>query len=146
MHKIQSAKGPLSLSFHLVPKLLRPLVRHWCPRAFVISFKVLLHTLSPNDSSIFAFVLQLETDESILLEKAQHALRKYGHRLVIANILSTRKQRVLLVQESQQEEITISDADDLEIESKIVENVVMKHEDFISSCTHSDPRSLPSLP
>lgn len=41
MHKIQSAKGPLSLSFHLVPKLLRPLVRYWCPKAFVISFKVM---------------------------------------------------------------------------------------------------------
>lgn len=89
-------------------------------------------------------LLQLETDESILLVKAQHALRKYGHRLVIANLLSTRKQRVLLVEESQQEEITISDADELEIESKIVENVVMKHADFISSAIHSHPESLPS--
>ena len=36
-HKIQSTDGPLSLSFHLVPKMLRPLVRDWCPRAFVVS-------------------------------------------------------------------------------------------------------------
>ena len=58
--------------------------------------------------------MQLETDEAILLEKAQHALQKYGHRLVIANLLSTRKQRVLLVEESQHEEIIISESDGLE--------------------------------
>lgn len=77
--------------------------------------------------------LQLETDERILLEKAQFALQKYGHRLVIANILSTRKQRVLLVEESGHEEILVSDSNGLEIESKIVEKVVRKHQEFISS-------------
>lgn len=81
--------------------------------------------------------MQLETDESILLEKAQHALKKYGHRLVIANLLSTRKQRVLLVEESQHEDIKVSEADGLEIESKIVEKVVEKHQQFIFSLTEA---------
>lgn len=112
-HKIQSNQGPLSLHLELVPKLLRPLVRHWCPNAFVISFK-------------------LETDESILLEKARVALNKYGHKLVIANILQTRKHRVVLVEEFDDEEVCIKDEDGIEIESVIVTKVVEKHKAFMS--------------
>ena len=97
----------------LVPKLLRPLVRHWCPNAFVISFK-------------------LETDESILLEKARFALNKYGHKLVIANILHTRKHSVVLVEEFESEEVHVKDEDGIEIESVIVTKVVDKHKAFMS--------------
>ena len=74
-HKIQSADGPFNLQLHLVPKMLKPLVKDWVPDAYVISFK-------------------LETDPDLLIPKAMKALQTYEHRLVIANILETR-QKVL---------------------------------------------------
>lgn len=113
-HKIQSNQGPLRLHLELVPKVLRPLVRHWCPHAFVISFK-------------------LETDESILLQKARKALNNYGHKLVIANILQSRKYRVVLVEEFEDEEVCVREEDGIEIESVIVTKVVEKHNKFRSS-------------
>ena len=39
-HKIQSVNGPLQISLHLVPKMLKPLVSEWAPQAFIVSFKV----------------------------------------------------------------------------------------------------------
>ena len=61
-----------------VPKFLKRLVDQWAPEAMIISFK-------------------LETDPSILTEKARHALRKYAHHLVIGNLLTTRKWEVVFV-------------------------------------------------
>ena len=113
-HKIQSNTGPLYLHLELVPKILRPLVRHWCPNAFVISFK-------------------LETDESILLEKARKALNKYGHKLVVANMLHSRSYRVVLVEEDHFEEVNVKPGEGIEIESIIVKKVVNKHELFMSN-------------
>lgn len=48
------------ITFELVPKMLRPLTSKWAPNAYIVSFK-------------------LETDNNVLLEKAQHALHKYNH-------------------------------------------------------------------
>lgn len=90
-----------------MPKILRPLVKHWVPDAFVISFK-------------------LETDENILLNKSRIALKNYGHHLVIANILNTRRFKATIVEESSHEDITMS-AGDGDIEAIIVERVVKKH-------------------
>lgn len=113
IHKIQSSE-PLRLHFELVPKVLRPLVKFWVPDAFVISFK-------------------LETDENILLSKARKALTKYGHKLVIANELNTRKDKVTLVTETDSEVIKVdSQLNNVEIEKFIVENVVQRHQDFIT--------------
>jgi phosphopantothenoylcysteine synthetase/decarboxylase len=70
-HKIQSSDGGLSLTLAKVPKILKPLVREWTPRGFVVSFK-------------------LETDEALLKGKALRSLETYGHQIVIGNILSTR--------------------------------------------------------
>lgn len=64
-----------------VPKFLKLLVDRWAPRAMIISFK-------------------LETDPSILSEKATSALKKYSHHLVIGNLLNTRKWEVLFVSAS----------------------------------------------
>ena len=61
-----------------VPKFLKSLVDGWAPEGMIVSFK-------------------LETDPSLLVEKAQHALRKYSHHLVIGNLLSTRKWEVVFV-------------------------------------------------
>ena len=73
----------------------------------------------------------METDEGILVAKAQAALRKYGHRLVIANLLSSRKTHVLLLHaDGKQEEVRASEGE--EIEEGIVSRVVACHASFRS--------------
>lgn len=115
-HKI-SSDTQLSLTFHLVPKVLKPLVVLWVPRAFVISFK-------------------LETNESILLDKARGALDNYKHHWVIANDLNTRKEKVILVSKTEREEIKMSPeelAGGIEIEQRIVARLTKLHEAFVNS-------------
>lgn len=67
-----------------VPKFLKRLVDGWAPQGMIISFK-------------------LETDPSILTTKAQYALKKYAHHLVIGNLLLTRKWEVVFVSNLQGE-------------------------------------------
>ncbi|CAG8767610.1 6264_t:CDS:2, partial [Acaulospora morrowiae] len=71
-HKIQSGEGALTLKMDQVPKFLKPMVMNWVPRGFIVSFK-------------------LETDSNLLVDKARHALTRYGHQIVIGNLLETRK-------------------------------------------------------
>lgn len=40
---------------------------------------------------------QLETDPSILIPKARAALTRYGHQIVVGNLLETRKHEVVFV-------------------------------------------------
>jgi phosphopantothenate-cysteine ligase len=68
----------LIIDLEPVPKFLKALVDGWAPEAMIVSFK-------------------LETDPSILCQKAQHALEKYQHHLVIGNLLNTRKWEVVFV-------------------------------------------------
>lgn len=80
-HKIQSSEvGAQGLTLQLAktPKMLGALRRAWAPRAFVVGFK-------------------LETDEAILVAKAAKSIASYGLHAVVANILETRKERVLIV-------------------------------------------------
>ena len=58
-----------------VPKMLVPLAQQWKGESALVSFK-------------------LETDSKILVAKARKALDKYGHKLVIGNLLDTRKREV----------------------------------------------------
>ena len=80
-HKIQSSEveagGFLTLRLSKTPKMLGALRRSWAPRAFVVGFK-------------------LETEESILVSKAAKSIASYGLHAVVANILETRKERVLI--------------------------------------------------
>lgn len=117
-HKIQSSEGAPKLQLHLVPKMLSPLVRHWVPDAYVISFK-------------------LETDAELLLKKAEKALETYQHRMVIANLLDKRKKWVQIVKRSDGDNdknlvsvIEMSDSEmkeGKEIEEKIVHMLVELH-------------------
>ncbi|KAK3064013.1 hypothetical protein LTS18_010943 [Coniosporium uncinatum] len=68
----------LVIDLEPVPKFLKRLVDGWAPNALIVSFK-------------------LETDPSILVEKAKYALNKYQHDLVIGNLLTTRKWEVVFV-------------------------------------------------
>ncbi|KAA8645803.1 hypothetical protein EYZ11_011203 [Aspergillus tanneri] len=62
-----------------VPKFLHRLVDGWAPDgSMIVSFK-------------------LETDPSLLVYKAQTALQRYAHHLVIGNLLSTRKWEVVFI-------------------------------------------------
>ena len=68
----------LMIDLDPVPKFLKTLVDGWAPQAMIVSFK-------------------LETDHSILIGKAQTALDRYSHHLVIGNLLSTRKWEVVFI-------------------------------------------------
>ncbi|KZV72733.1 DFP-domain-containing protein [Peniophora sp. CONT] len=77
-HKIQSGKGSLLIEMDQVPKILKPMVDEWAQDGFVVSFK-------------------LETDDTLLIPKAQAALERYGHQIVIGNDLHRRKYEVVFV-------------------------------------------------
>ncbi|MCJ1462085.1 hypothetical protein MMC07_000685 [Pseudocyphellaria aurata] len=82
-HKIQSSETSnlgkkLVIDLDPVPKFLKSLVEGWAPEGMIVSFK-------------------LETDPTILVSKAQAALRRYSHHLVIGNLLSTRKWEVVFI-------------------------------------------------
>ncbi|KAJ2491903.1 Phosphopantothenate--cysteine ligase cab2 [Coemansia sp. RSA 2050] len=119
-HKIQSATGDLTLHMNQVPKFLRPLVKNWAPLCFIVSFK-------------------LETDPELLGPKARHALEKYGHQVVIANMLHTRKYQVWLFtkEEAMRPAIIQISKEDLEagrdIEQDLVEELARRHQQYISS-------------
>ncbi|XP_060714101.1 phosphopantothenate--cysteine ligase isoform X2 [Tachysurus vachellii] len=115
-HKIQSSNGPLQISMKMVPKILKPLVKDWAPKAFVTSFK-------------------LETDPSILLERARCALDTYKHQAVVANVLDTRHGYVVVVTKDSQKELVLTDEEaqrEVEIEEKIVKNLSHAHTQFIN--------------
>lgn len=116
-HKIQSGSGSnkLEVKMHPVPKFLRFLVDTWAPEASIISFK-------------------LETDPSILIDKARVALQRYNHQLVIANLLSTRKRSVAFVTSKTVEWLHLSDDDivkKVEIEQYIVSRAISLHKERI---------------
>lgn len=57
-HKIQSSQGKPQIGLENTPKMLYMVTKQWAPQAYNVSFK-------------------LETDTSILLDKATSAIRKY---------------------------------------------------------------------
>ena len=84
-HKIQSSSEKpgtgkqLVINLDPVPKFLSKLVSSWAPReSMIVSFK-------------------LETDPDLLVSKAEQALDRYGHDLVIGNLLTTRKWEVVFI-------------------------------------------------
>ncbi|XP_047531612.1 phosphopantothenate--cysteine ligase [Vanessa atalanta] len=115
-HKMQSASGPPVIQLNLVPKMLAPLVNLWVPEAYVVSFK-------------------LETDENLLITKARAALEKYKHKMVVANLLQTRHQRVILVSPDANQEIVLTREEvhaGVDIEATIVAEIVRLHGDHIA--------------
>lgn len=112
-HKIQSNISP-KISLQLVPKILKPLVSSWVTKGYVVSFK-------------------LETDESLLIPKSRDALAKYDHKLVIANMLESRRKQVVLVTPTTVDEINLTNEQvrsGLEIERLIVEEICIRHEEY----------------
>ncbi|XP_076455635.1 phosphopantothenate--cysteine ligase-like [Babylonia areolata] len=113
-HKIQSSEKPLQLSLQLVPKMLKPLVKDWLPDAFVVSFK-------------------LETDKAILIQKARKSLEQYQHKVVVANVLDTRKMEVVLVTMETEQTIRLSAEEassGKEIEETLIKTLMALHDKF----------------
>lgn len=113
-HKIQAQpSGKLVVDLEAVPKFLRRLVDNWAPRAMIVSFK-------------------LETDHTILIKKANEALKRYHHQLVIGNLLQSRKTEVVFVTpDGAQLWVKLSpeqQAKHVEIESLIIPAVIEQHE------------------
>ena len=75
------------------------------------------------------------TRPSILLKKVKKALETYQHRVVVANLLHTRKERVILVDQSGTEKHVVMSKEELEkgleIEEKIVESLRAQHVEFV---------------
>lgn len=100
-----------------VPKIIKPLVKEWAPHAFTVSFK-------------------LETDPALLVTKSKAALDRYGHQIVIANMLDTRKHVVWFITHTDEKCIRLSEeqiGNEMEIEDQIVGELIGVHESFISS-------------
>uniref|UniRef100_A0A0N5AGX1 DFP domain-containing protein n=1 Tax=Syphacia muris TaxID=451379 RepID=A0A0N5AGX1_9BILA len=110
IHKI-SSNDSLRLTLEVVPKMLKSLVNEIVPESFIISFK-------------------LETNEALMLKKSHEALEKYGHNLVIANLLEKRKEWVVLVTKEEHNVIYLSEEQKqkgVEIEELIVKHVERMH-------------------
>ncbi len=73
-----SPTGELVLRLSPTPKALSALSRAWCPGCMVVSFK-------------------LETDESLLMQKARAALEGTAVACVVANLLDSRHSEVRLL-------------------------------------------------
>lgn len=115
-HKLQSSEGVPNIRLQLVPKILAPLVFKWLPEAYTISFK-------------------LETDAAILMKKCHDALNKYKHRVVVGNMLQTRRTTVHVVTPSEEYKLELTPQDvesGKEIEEKIVIDMARRHGEFIS--------------
>ena len=77
---------------------------------------------------------ELETDEALLVPKSRAALERYGHQVVISNLLNTRKQSVSLITKTNTENIYITAqqlADGHEIEQRIIEKLINIHQNII---------------
>ncbi|OZJ05464.1 hypothetical protein BZG36_01661 [Bifiguratus adelaidae] len=134
-HKIQSSEGALTLHLDQVPKFLKPLVSQWASESFIVSFKAshASYITCPSGTHLFA---QLETDSRLLVPKARAALTRYGHQIVIGNMLTTRKRDVTLITKEDDVEIHLTDQelrDEVEIEERIVKELYKRHGMFIST-------------
>ncbi|XP_037093994.1 phosphopantothenate--cysteine ligase-like isoform X2 [Pollicipes pollicipes] len=109
-HKVSGGDQPLTLHLQPVPKALARLTADWCPAAFVATFK-------------------LETDERVLVARARAALARYGHQLVVANLLQTRRQRVTMVTPAAAD--AVERRGDAELEEAIVADLVRRHQEFV---------------
>ena len=121
IHKLQSG-GTLKLQMDPVPKCLKIIRDTWAPNAYCISFK-------------------LETEPSLLFQKAKHAMNTYGVHMVIGNLLSTRYSKVWILthnQNHEMKEITNhvpqhSNLQQPPLEEAIISHVVDTHFEYISN-------------
>jgi phosphopantothenate---cysteine ligase (ATP) len=131
--KIQSGTDPLTLNLLPVPKMLGRVRNEWAPSAMLVSFK-------------------LETDMTILKEKATRAIEKYSCHLVVGNILETRYDKVWVLEPDVLDSTKSNSAQDLSwneisrprgtdpdiLESSLVDHLTRLHFEFISANFNAD--------
>lgn len=74
----------------------------------------------------------------MLVPKARQALEKYGHQIVIGNMLSTRKKTVTFITQDSERVLSLEQEEldnDVEIESKIVPELIRYHRAWINHGT-----------
>lgn len=112
------ADNTLTITLYPVPKVIPTLRKEWCPNAFVISFK-------------------LETDSSILRQKATMAMERNGVHLVIGNELKTRYEKVFILSRSKTS--TIINESSNETLASNSESVSNKNEEYnLTEVTSAD--------
>ncbi|KAK2114387.1 hypothetical protein P7K49_008653 [Saguinus oedipus] len=110
-YKIQSSGGPLQITTKMVSKNASPLVKDCAPKAFIISFK-------------------LETDPSIVINRAWKALEVYQRQAVVANLLESRQSFMVIITKDSETNLLLSGKETekyIEIEEKIVDNLQSRH-------------------
>jgi phosphopantothenate-cysteine ligase len=112
-NKIQSRGDEMRIELSKTPKALGVIRHVWLPRAMIVSFK-------------------LETDESILLDKARAAVESYDVDCVVANLLQTRKDVVQLVRANQPPLVLRRDSsfEGARIETKLIQTLVTLHDEL----------------
>jgi len=90
-------------------------------------------------------LFQLETDQDLLIPKAQAALERYGHQVVIGNNLHRRKFEVVFVSRNNDSKTSVQFAESWlkidpsgiepmrEIEEDIVDELVKRHTKWIQA-------------
>ncbi len=79
----------------------------------------------------------METDEDILAQKAQRALESYGVNLVVANLLQTYKDKVILFTGDGKQVPIVRDADHNDIELNLVRSCIEHHTRYIEAQVQS---------
>lgn len=119
-HKIQSnGMAKLVVDLDPVPKFLNTLAKSWTSGAMIVSFK-------------------LETDKILLLGKCRDALKKYGHQLVIGNLLQTRKDEIYLVGPDFEKHV-VRPTETAIIEEVFLPYVIELHGKYMGSQRNSSP-------
>jgi phosphopantothenate-cysteine ligase len=111
-HKIQSSEENLIIKLSPVKKEINKIKSDWNPNTFLVSFK-------------------LETDEDLLINKSIKAIEKGKSDYVVANILQTRYDRVLII--SKEEKIEILKESKKYIEENLVKSIISLHNTYINS-------------
>ncbi|KYR02950.1 phosphopantothenatecysteine ligase [Tieghemostelium lacteum] len=113
-HKIQSMSKGLTISLDPVPKTIGFIVHLWAPKSFITTFK-------------------LETDDELLKTKSMQSLSNYGHQLVIANLLSNYRDRVIFYSPLLKDPLVIlrETNDHQPIEIQIGKQLIQLHNNFL---------------
>ena len=78
--------------------------------------------------------MQLETDSDILVQKAEMALNKYRMNVVVANLLATYKEEVVIISNGKSNTIRRCNKDE-DLEEHIIKLLEKSHSKYIYSST-----------
>jgi phosphopantothenate-cysteine ligase len=105
-----SSNEKLEITLYPVKKEIHCIKDEWSPKSFLITFK-------------------LETDEEILIKKSLKSIEHAKSDYVVANILQTRYDRVLIINNEKKYELF--KGDEHYIEEKLINKIVELHEIYM---------------